>query len=474
MTSQARRALAERKVQELRAKHAGIGDEFDRWLADAEPARPLRKHQSQILRLTEQLRGMAGRVTASIDTLSLDGDDVLAECRALQTRMLEVHRLWDYFRSKLNLRYLAWFRRYLSVADEFAWACYEPAQLAASNGGGDGLRGPPLVYLSGDFSPFTYARHEEFEVEVVPDALDSKEFLAFAAALPIPVVGVPWYQVSHLPDVVLIAHEVGHDVESDFALEETIKAHLAPVVESFEPFERLAWETWLGEVWADLYGVLAAGPAFVSAMIDLLVTDPTQVAAEASMPSPYDVHPPAAIRVAVMTRALAETGFPDAAEEALADWAASFGTKDVDSVAAVASSVVQALLSGPLPQLGDRTLRGLVCFSCDQQRRAETVKTLALADMAPQTRDIRCLVAGARLAFDADPVGYRATDEHRVGAHERILARAVETIGDAPRIRQAERDVKPEDDRAAGEALFDRLVAATTGPRPGAQERSPT
>src|SRR5205085_544367 len=164
----------------------------------------------QIRRLTDQLRAMADDIGGRIQTVSLDDDKVLTECRQLQREMLDVHRLWDYYRSKLSLRYLAWFSGYLATADEFAWACYEPVQDAAGQEGALALRGGPLVYFSGEFSPFTDVRGQDFDVPDVPGTLDSEEFEEVLAALPIPLVGVPWYQVAHLPDAVLIAHEVGH------------------------------------------------------------------------------------------------------------------------------------------------------------------------------------------------------------------------------------------------------------------------
>jgi hypothetical protein len=461
VTTDAHRALARRKLAELHAKLDGIALEFDRWRADAERGRPLRKHQKQICRLTDQLRGVADDVGQRVAALSLDDDDVLIKSRELQTRMLEVHRLWDYFRSKLNLRYVDWISGYLATADEFAWACYEPAEKAT---GKRALpRCAPLVFLTGEFSPFTYARGASFEVEDLPNTVDSDAFRSFVAAMPIPVVGVPWYQVALLPDAVIIAHEVGHDVERDFELTATIRSQLEVGIAGLaDERDRFAWESWIGEVWADVYGVLAAGPAFVSAMTDLLVGDPRLITLDARAPSPFSDHPPASLRVEIMTRTLAATGFQAEADRQRDAWSETFGASDGSPVFAAAQPVVDALLTGSFPEFGGRTLREVLSFSARQQEFAVGVKGRALADVVPQTADIRCLVAGARLAFDADPVRYGEKDEHRAGAQQRILEQAQRTIGDAPRFREEEQFVTPEEDRAAGLAIFERLLATAS------------
>jgi hypothetical protein len=442
--------LAERKVLELEKKLAGIGAELDEWLADASIGKPLRKHRTQIRRLTDQLRGMAEDIGERIATVAIDDDEVLTACRQLQREMLEVHRLWDHYRSKLNLRYLEWFSGYLSTADEFAWACYEPVQEAAGTNGAVSLRGGPLVFLSGEFSPFTDVRGNRIEVPRV-DTSDSEQFHEALAALPIPLIGVPWYQVAYLPDAVLIAHEVGHDVEKDFALSRTIQEHAKPVLRELDAPALFAWSTWLREFWADIFGVLAAGPAYVSAAVDLLVTNPAELAADAAAPLEFGAHPPSAFRVHAMTHTLKRAGFEDEARQ-WQPWNEAFPS-DGDAGLALAKKLVDQLLEGTFPQLDGRTLDGILSFSSAQHDAAVEAGNYSLANMSPQSPDIRCLVAGARLAFDKDPKRFA-----KPGPQELIVCRAVQAMGDETRMRTAEAEVSREADRAAGRALFERLL----------------
>jgi hypothetical protein len=281
--------IAERKLVELRDKLAGISDEFDRWLADAGERRPLRKHHSQITRLTQQLRGLVDRVGIDVVNAHHDGSGVLDDSRELQMRMLEVHRIWDFYRSKLNLRYVEWFRPYLGALDEFAWACSALADAHGRRpGGATTVKTAPLVFLSGEFSPFLHARQSSFDVEEVADAPNSLGFLQIISTLPVPVIGLPWYQLTHLADAVLVAHEIGHDVERDLAMTGTIGEHVRAVGHELPAQRRGGWFAWLPEVFADVYAVLAAGPAFVAALVDLLASDPAE-----PVGPPWRSHPPA-------------------------------------------------------------------------------------------------------------------------------------------------------------------------------------
>ena len=170
--------------------------------------RPLRKHQSQIRRLVEQLGGMADALQEHLEHADGAPAQVLSQARDNQLRVLEIHRLWDYYRAKLSLRYVPYFRPFLAAADDFAWECYEPARMQAVP-----VEAAPLVFLSDDFSPYTRVGQDGYEVAELPGALDSAQFRDIAAELPVPVIGVPWYQVTHLPDAPAIGHEVGHDLE---------------------------------------------------------------------------------------------------------------------------------------------------------------------------------------------------------------------------------------------------------------------
>jgi hypothetical protein len=454
---EAQRRLAGRKLQELDQKLAGLRAEFSSWLGATSTGERLRKHHSQVLRLTDQLGGMAEEIGGQIGALRAEEDGAVARARALQLQILEVHRLWDFFRAKLSLRYVDWFAEPLAIADDLAWACQEPARAAAERAGRAGARTAPLLFFSGDFSAYTHAEHTPFEVEEVPGALDSQAFRDVVASLPIPVIGVPWYQVAHLPDAPVIAHEVGHDVTAALGLRDAFTGHARPVLEAV-PQRATAWSAWLEEVHADLYGVLCLGPAFASAMADLLATDPVQVAMEARVAAAWVKHPPAARRMECLVHALRRLGFGTAADERAAAWEASFPPAPGDPYRDDGPKLVDALLDGRYEAF-DGSLLETVAFTKAQQADAVAVKDSILIGLPPPSGEVRTLVAGARLAFDQDPERYR--DAARAGdptPQELVLARAKADRTDEPRAEEVAAGPGSDADRSAGAALFARTI----------------
>ncbi|MFJ5776220.1 hypothetical protein [Streptomyces sp. NPDC093094] len=52
------------------------------------------------------------------------------------------------------------------------------------------------------------------------------EEAAEVGRLPFAIIGVPWHQSEHLPDVLSVAHEAGHHLQEDRELADVLKARL--------------------------------------------------------------------------------------------------------------------------------------------------------------------------------------------------------------------------------------------------------
>src|SRR6266542_856457 len=117
---------AQRKRAELRAKLSGIDDEFRRWYEASVADAPLEKHHTQIRAVTRALAVALAGLRARVGG---PGDDagILAGWTGVERELLGLHEVWGFFRDKFALRYVDTFRPYLTLADEFAWACYQPA-----------------------------------------------------------------------------------------------------------------------------------------------------------------------------------------------------------------------------------------------------------------------------------------------------------------------------------------------------------
>src|SRR5262245_11260002 len=119
-------SLEARKGAELRQKLQTLAAEFKAWRERSEEGAPLQKHYTQIRAITSQLEACRLQIKAE---LTAEGDPPsLDHCSRIEKMILELHRLWDFFRSKFVLRGVEWFKDQLAAMDELAWQCYQPAQ----------------------------------------------------------------------------------------------------------------------------------------------------------------------------------------------------------------------------------------------------------------------------------------------------------------------------------------------------------
>jgi hypothetical protein len=452
---------AQRKEAELLAKLASIDAELEYWQAQAGPQGILAKHNSQLARVASQLTPVLARVRADIEAAELG-----ATWPRFERQILDLHRVWDFFREKLALRYVDWFADYLLAADEYAWACYEPAQQAATAAGTvtfAAVREPPLVSFTPVSTPFSIPRGSSYAADVGPAGLVTPASRALVQQLPVPVVGVPWFQLYHLPDALVIGHEVGHLVERDTRLTATIQELVERAVTEarMEPGRVAAWRGWAAEAFADVYGALAGGPAFVRALSDFLVTAGAE-------PAGSKDYPPVTLRVALTAAVLpaaAASGPREAAEtetamaetamaELRASWAEA-GLTDLGDQAAGAAAVARALVAGPYPELGDVPLSDVIRFGGRRLEDHQEDAQALLERRMPGTGDARTLLAAAGRAYALDPRTYQDDD---VPARVLRRMRAIQ----APGVREA-RQLSPADRPSADAHAAEELYAILAG-----------
>lgn len=454
---------AERKKAELLAKLASIGDELAYWQAQAGPRDILAKHNSQLARMAAQLTPVLARVKADIEAAELG-----TSWPRFEREVLDLHRVWDFFREKLALRYIDWFADYLLAADEYAWACYEPAQKAATAAKTvepAAVREPPLVSFTPVSTPFSIPRGSSYAADVGAAGLVTPASTALAQQLPVPVVGVPWFQLYHLPDALVIGHEVGHLVERDARLTATIERLVEQAfTEMRVDCERVAaWRGWAAEAFADVYGALAGGPAFVRALSDFLIT------ARAGPAGTKD-YPPVTLRVALTAAVLpaaAAAGEREATEtetamgELHASWAAD-GIADLGEQASEASAVACALVAGPYPELGNVALSEVIRFDGKRLKDHREDAQALLERRMPRTGDARTLIAATGRAYALDPSIYQA---HDVPARVLHRMRDIQAPGvrEAPQLAPADR---PSADARAAEELYE-ILTRESSPHPG-------
>jgi hypothetical protein len=264
---------SERKLIELEQKLSSLDKEFCDWRTQSEARQLLEKHYTQIRRITTEMAGYCGAINQLLGELRKYPGRVLAEYADVEGHIVEVHCIWDFFRGKFLQRCAPYYQGFLYPADEFAWACYEPARRRAVDGGVpvEKVKEPPLVYFHLGANLLATGRNRSYAEGIVRGELPKKQFIKVVKPLPIPLIGVPWFQIQHLPETLVIGHEVGHHVQMDFGLFDQLRALLGAALHGVAPESRQRqWRRWLGEIFADVYGNLAAGAAFVGALLDFL------------------------------------------------------------------------------------------------------------------------------------------------------------------------------------------------------------
>lgn len=400
--------VEQRKALELERKLDSLTSELREWREQSEASKPFEKHHSQLLRISSQLEGAQETIQKAVQNHVRAGT-LLAACRALEVCILDLHSVWDFFRAKLALRAVPFYARYLVPADELAWKCYEPARSRAHSVSAQArqFKEPPLVFFDAESTPYARSRFNAYEAQ---DENRRRwavhaQLLPLIQSLPIPIIGVPWFQARHLSDTLLLAHEIGHVVEDDFGLTSTLQGLLG---KAGVPSERhTAWASWLGEVFADVYGCLALGPAFVGALMDFLAMEPRLIMEQRQDSSGWGYYPTDFLRILLGLRVLEVMGFQEKADTYRKDWFALYprhamGQEFEQDI----PRVVDALLTGPIPELGNVSLREVLCFSAADQRNAALEVTRLLRAEKPSSSNVRVLLAAARLAYEQDPVTY--------------------------------------------------------------------
>jgi hypothetical protein len=318
-----------RKWAELKAKASSLRSEMLHWQElTADKTQPFTKHHSQVRRICGRIEGLLDAVDCKLDPR----DGLLGRAGQIQNDLLKAHAIWEFYRSKLILRADSFLGSYLRVCDEFAWGCYYPAQKLFREAIPEAEREtlalkieePPFVFLNGVSSPYAVPREKDFSAEMatggwsmsgVPPRVLEK--------LPAPMIGLPWYQVSHLPDALVIGHEIGHVAEWDFRLTKATQ----DAITAAGTEEEGAWMSWRSEIFADVYGCLAGGPSFVRTLVDFLLAEVMTVQKEQRTPNVWGQYPPVWLRVALVLETLSRS-FPGDAEEIRNTWQSKYGVAD--------------------------------------------------------------------------------------------------------------------------------------------------
>jgi hypothetical protein len=380
-----------RRAAEVAGVAAATRGRITGWLA-ARRADPLfGRFANHLATLDTVLIRMLDAVDVAVAGLEPDtsSGETYRRCREIERGIVRISRLFDWYAAKYDQRLESGLGDTLRAADELVRGCWSPAFAAL---GGVAPAGP-LPYLDAAFDAFATPRRS------VPSDLRAPADETVAAcvkALPIPTIALPAHAADRGWWLVLAAHETGHHVYEDLALEAAVTDAVA---------ERApAWLRWRVETFADVYATLMVGPTAASwAVGELQHAEPVELAR-----SPAARYPAPVTRLAVIgetARAVGVSGSLFTAEAAT-DWCRAHEVSELDDVLATVPDVVEALVGLPV---GDTTLGELsgvrsVWFADDGR----------VAMWTPQLRHPKPMIIGrerpeaARLAIAAGVAAYDA------------------------------------------------------------------
>jgi hypothetical protein len=444
--------LATRRTTELEHQEQALRREFAYWRERTKDKGDWRieKHKSQIEKITSVLETFLDLAQAS----ELPGETIFARNERLFRQLLMAHRLWAYFRGKLALRFVPWLQPDLQCCDEFAWACYKPARDRAQRAGKvapENLKEPPLLFFTGEATPYAAARQEPFAPEGITRR-DVKDFGAAILSLPVPIVGVPWFQVQHLPLAVVIGHEVGHIVMDDLGLEPQVATILENVQDQLNGHHD-EWSAWMREVFADLYGALSTGPAFVLGLMNYLLDEPGVIEEERPAPGKWSTYPPRSLRMLLNFELLRQLGFTNPTTEAMVQaWHAAYPDHAMKEYEKELHALVDTLLTSSFEDFGGDNLRQVITFTQANLNRARALAGMMQYGVRlPSDEPFRPLFAAATLLYHQDPAGYDRVNNKKsvVERMQACVPRGVRAAEPAPTPADLQRSQQGEQAAAA-------------------------
>jgi len=392
-------------IPELLAKHqilsrcvASLPAELDAWINWAAAGSTLEKNFSQIRALEHFMQTLCQSNEATVNALDPTGDvDVfLDKAGCLTEDVIKSYIVWDFFRDRLELRFVPQFQQPLLMADLISHDCYttimDRAKALQIRPERD-FREYPLIGLAAKFSPATWPRGWR------PPALQNHN-------LPVPIIDLPWDHLINTWELLIIAHEVGHDMDTDLGnLTEALQPAIADQMNKVKvPAERFVkWQRWTSEILADLVAILLTGPAFVRVLAGLLTLPRHYVRYISST----DEHPPCYLRVLINTALVRRLGLAQSADALEVGWKALYGEPgdDFGPYLPDIEPVISAILDTPLDVLQDQdgrrhSLSELVTFTSDDQALIQETAARLVADAPHRRLPLRHVVSASQLAFE--------------------------------------------------------------------------
>jgi hypothetical protein len=320
------------RIDESLQQVSKLSADIDQWFGKWRKADQVRAHTSQLQALQRNMGDVLGRIVADLpaDEPGTDLGEIYDKCRSNDKRTAHMLRLWRFFADKFDQRFDKRMAPALAAADEIGWSCF-----AAATGHPGWTPAAPLAYFDARYAPSAFAR-EDTPVDLRPADALLREHVRL---LPIPLIALPPVCMDRPWWLVLLAHEIGHQVQHEIGDGDFIGS-FADTVASLAADcggESGTWRGWSQELFADAFAVLTVGKWAAWAVSELERTTPERMRISAD-----DRYPPPLVRARFMAGVGTAGGWTTGPEQPLAGPDGEIGRV----ASAIAADVVDFPLGG--------------------------------------------------------------------------------------------------------------------------------
>jgi hypothetical protein len=316
----------------------------------------------------------------------------LTEVAKLEGGLDDIQTTWQFFRTCFEQRVLPHSEALMPLLDAIAFDAYYPVLDEARRAGlpeSTFLKEPPLTYLDLGLGAAEWRNHVQ--------ALARQ-----GAPLPIPLVRVAREDSENVWNLLSLCHEVGHDIYSEFGLEDETRQKLYLTLKSLGVSEQRVhlWVSWHAELFADLFGTLVAGPAYVDTCMERMTAPPDQM----FRIDPLESRPTRFLRPFLGTFLIREMGFADEAVHLEEEWVSVYGSSpEYQLFFQEIPYVVHTLVHGEYQCLKGRALSGFArVYTQEDDRTVTRAKTSLQREQLAECRPLLAVCA-ARYAYRDRP-----------------------------------------------------------------------
>lgn len=365
-----------------------------------------RGKQADLKARLQRLKDEAGRADADAPSAQ---DALRLQMAALLEKADPDQRFLEALRIAVAVEQLERIRREIANNDTLGSKLLELASGAARDGYREGLRlltsvsagrrqisrfPEPVVLFEPMATPMTMNRGGSIGLNFTGGS---------ATAIPFPLVFIPHYPDTSVGSLCVIQHEVGHNLDEDFGISESIEPLLENRLSESNNQDVDTWLAWLPELAADVFGLILAGTALAVELADWarVLGDDNALA---SSTHPY---PSVRVRFAEEVMTLLGIELSDAVASLL-DIPTAERTDETTRLLKQTPEVATAMMCSPIPHLGHMEFRDLASGAADDHR-----DVLNAAQKLTDSSDAEHLntipyrlipsVANIAIAFGAEP-----------------------------------------------------------------------